>query len=125
MSADVRYMTSHEYARKDGTQIVTGISEHAQAELGDIVFVELPEVGREIRKGETFGVVESVKAASDLYMPMTGTVAAVNQALAGDPALVNKDCMNEGWMIRYEPQNPAEWNELLDEAAYLAQTGKE
>ncbi len=121
MNANIRYQSSHEYARKEGSEIVAGISEHAQAELGDIVFVELPPVGKTIAKGETFGVVESVKAASDLYMPMSGTVTAVNADLEGDPALVNKDCMGSGWMIRFAPTNPSEWESLLDEAAYESQ----
>ena len=101
-----RYRTSHEFARKDGADIVAGISDHAQESLGDIVFVELPELGRTIKQGEAFGVVESVKAASDLYMPMSGKIVAVNEALAGDPALVNKDCYGKGWMIRFAPTAP-------------------
>ncbi len=121
MNDTIRYQSSHEYARKEGAEITSGISEHAQAELGDIVFVELPSVGKTISKGETFGVVESVKAASDLYMPMSGTIIAVNADLEGDPALVNKDCMGAGWMIRYTPTNPSEWETLLAEADYESQ----
>jgi glycine cleavage system H protein len=122
---NARYRTSHEFARKEGSDIVTGISDHAQASLGDIVFVELPEVGKTIKQGEAFGVVESVKAASDLYMPMSGTITAVNEELQNDPALVNKDCYGKGWMIRYTPTNLPEWNGLLDAAAYEKEAGKE
>jgi glycine cleavage system H protein len=125
MKSGIRYQSSHEYARKDGDAFVVGISDHAQAELGDIVFVEFPAVGASIRKGDTFGVVESVKAASDLYMPLSGTILAVNDALTADPALVNRDPTGDGWMIRVAPSAIAEWDGLLDEAAYEAQAGKE
>ena len=122
---NARYRTSHEFARKDGAEIVAGISDHAQESLGDIVFVELPAVGKVIKQGEAFGVVESVKAASDLYMPMSGKITAVNGDLEGDPALVNKDCYGKGWMIRFTPTNPSEWDGLLDAAAYEKEAGKE
>ena len=122
---NARYRTSHEFARKDGADMVAGISDHAQESLGDIVFVELPAVGKVIKQGEAFGVVESVKAASDLYMPMSGKITAVNGDLEGDPALVNKDCYGKGWMIRFTPTNPSEWDGLLDAAAYEKEAGKE
>jgi len=122
---NARYRASHEYARKEGAEVVVGISDHAQESLGDIVFVELPEVGKSLKQGEAFGVVESVKAASDLYMPLTGKVVAVNEALQGDPALVNKDCYGAGWMIRIAPTAAAEWEGLLDAAAYEKEAGKE
>jgi glycine cleavage system H protein len=122
---NARYRTSHEYARKEGSEVVAGISDHAQASLGDIVFVELPAVGKTLKQGEAFGVVESVKAASDLYMPMSGKITAVNGELEGDPALVNKDCYGAGWMIRFAPTNPSEWDGLLDAAAYEKEAGKE
>lgn len=125
IDTNARYRASHEYARKDGAEIVVGISDHAQESLGDIVFVELPAVGKVLGQGEAFGVVESVKAASDLYAPMSGKVAAVNDALAGDPALVNKDCYNSGWMIRLIPSVASEWDGLLDAAAYEKEAGKE
>jgi glycine cleavage system H protein len=120
-----RYMASHEYARKDGSEVVIGISDHAQESLGDIVFVELPEVGKILKKGDSFGVVESVKAASDLYAPLSGKVVAVNAELQGDPALVNKDCYGSGWLLRLSPSVPAEWDGLMDGAAYEKETGKE
>jgi len=118
IDANARYRSSHEWARKDGSQIVTGISDHAQDSLGDIVFVEFPEVGKMLKQGDTFGVVESVKAASDLYMPMSGKITAVNDAVQADPSIVNKDCFGAGWLIRFEPTNPAEWDGLLEPAAY-------
>jgi len=122
---NARYRISHEYARKDGANVVAGISDHAQDSLGDIVFVELPSVGKTLKQGEAFGVVESVKAASDLYMPMSGTIVAVNENLQGDPALVNKDCYGSGWMIKFSPTNPSEWDGLMDAAAYEKEAGKE
>ena len=127
MSIDknARYRSSHEWARKDGARIVAGISDHAQDALGDIVFVELPGVGKVLKQGEAFGVVESVKAASDVYMPMSGKIVAVNDALAGDPALVNKEPYAGGWFIAFEPSNPAEWDGLLTPDAYEAEAGKE
>ncbi|HOX31701.1 MAG TPA: glycine cleavage system protein GcvH [Spirochaetales bacterium] len=130
IDTNARYQASHEYARKEaaasgGFEIVVGISDHAQESLGDIVFVELPAAGKVLKKGEAFGVVESVKAASDLYAPVSGKVVAANEALSGDPSLVNKDCYGSGWMIRVAPTDPAEWNALLDAAAYEKEAGKE
>ncbi|MBU0929360.1 MAG: glycine cleavage system protein GcvH [Spirochaetes bacterium] len=122
---NARYRSSHEWVRKDGARIVAGISDHAQGALGDIVFVELPEVGKTLKQGEAFGVVESVKAASDVYMPMSGKVVAVNEALAGDPALVNKEPYAGGWFIAFEPTAPAEWEGLLTPEAYETEAGKE
>jgi glycine cleavage system H protein len=122
---NARYAVSHEYALKNGDIIVTGISDHAQAALGDIVFVELPSVGKTLKKGDTFGVIESVKAASDVYMPMGGTITEVNGALEGDPALVNREPHAGGWLIKYKPANPAEYDALMDVAAYEAEAAKE
>ncbi|MGO8695533.1 MAG: glycine cleavage system protein GcvH [Rectinemataceae bacterium] len=122
---NARYRTSHEYARREGAVMVAGISDHAQESLGDIVFVELPAVGKVLKQGEAFGVVESVKAASDLYMPMSGTITEVNGALGGDPALVNKDPYGAGWMIKFTPSGASEWEGLLDAAAYEKEAGKE
>jgi glycine cleavage system H protein len=120
-----RYRSSHEYARKDGADIVVGISDHAQEALGDIVFVELAEVGKTVAQGEAIGVVESVKAASDIYAPVSGRVAAVNAALQSDPALVNKDPYGAGWLARITPSAASEWDGLLDAAAYEREAGKE
>jgi glycine cleavage system H protein len=120
-----RYRSSHEYARKDGGEVVVGISDHAQEALGDIVFVELTEVGKVVAQGDAIGVVESVKAASDIYAPLSGKVTAVNAALQGDPALVNKDPYGAGWLLRMAPSNAAEWDGLLDASAYEKEAGKE
>jgi glycine cleavage system H protein len=127
MSIDrnARYRASHEWARKDGARYVVGISDHAQEALGDIVFIELPAVGKVIKQGEALGVVESVKAASDVYMPMSGKIVAVNETLAGDPALVNKEPYKGGWFVAFEASNPSEWDGLLTPEAYEAESGKE
>jgi glycine cleavage system H protein len=113
-----RYAETHEWARKEGDLIVCGISDHAQEELSDVVYVELPEVGEQLDKGDDFGVVESVKAASDLYMPMGGKIAAVNEELADSPEIVNEDPYGEGWMIKFKPSNPGEWGDLLAPEEY-------
>jgi len=120
-----RYRSSHEYARKDGSEVVVGISDHAQEALGDIVFVELSDVGETVAQGESIGVVESVKAASDIYAPVSGKVVAVNAALQDDPSLVNKDCYGAGWLLRIAPSKAAEWEGLMDPAAYEKETGKD
>ena len=125
IDAQARYRSSHEFARKEGGSFVVGISDHAQAALGDIVYVELPEVGKTFAKGDTFGVIESVKAASDLYMPMGGKVVAVNEALGGDPALVNRDCYAEGWLVKIEAGSATEFNALMDAATYEKEADKE
>ncbi len=122
---DCRYRSSHEYARKDGGEIVVGISDHAQEALGDIVFVELAEAGKTVAQGDAIGVVESVKAASDIYAPVSGKVTAVNPALQGDPSLVNKDCYGSGWLLRIAPSAAGEWAGLMDAGAYEKEIGKE
>jgi glycine cleavage system H protein len=113
-----RYLKTHEWARPDGDDIVCGISDHAQDALSDLVYVELPRVGAQLKAGDTFGVVESVKAASDVYIPVGGTIVAVNDALESDQSLINKDPYNAGWMIRVKPGNLAELDALMDAAAY-------
>lgn len=120
MSLDthVRYLKSHEWARKEGDEIVIGITDYAQSTLSDIVYVELPEVGDTLKKGEQFGVVESVKAAADVYLPMSGEVVAVNDALEDTPEIVNEDAFGKGWMVRVLPSDPGEWDTLLDAAGY-------
>ena len=122
---NARYIDSHEYAKKEGTLIVVGISDLAQDSLGDIVFVELPKVGSVLAKLAVFGVLESVKAASDLYLPVSGTVTDINTSLLDDPGLVNRDCYGQGWLVKIEPSDPAEWDSLLDPVAYEAITGKD
>jgi len=120
--ANLRFAESHEWALldTDGTVLV-GISDHAQDALGDLVYVELPEVGQSLDKGGEAGVVESVKAASDVYAPVSGEVVAVNEALADEPELVNKSPYGDGWLYRIKPSDTAELDELLDAAAYEAQ----
>ncbi|MEJ5308546.1 MAG: glycine cleavage system protein GcvH [Anaerolineae bacterium] len=118
LDTDVRFLETHEWARKEGDEIIVGITDYAQSTLSDIVYVELPEVGDTLSKGDQFGVVESVKAAADVYLPMSGKVVAVNTALEETPELINQDAFGEGWMLRITPTNPGEWNELLDADAY-------
>ncbi len=115
---DRKYAESHEWAKQEGDVIVVGVSDYAQNQLGDIVFVELPAIGKEVEAGKAFGVIESVKAASDLFAPISGKVVAINEALSADPALVNRDAFGEGWMIKVAPSNPGELNKLLDAATY-------
>ncbi len=118
LDENARYLESHEWARKEGDEIVIGISDYAQQPLTDIVYVELPDIDDEIVKDEPFIVVESVKAASDVIAPMSGVVVAVNEALEDAPEVVNEDPFGDGWMIRIEPSNPDEWGDLLTPAAY-------
>ncbi len=125
LNPEARYAESHEWVRKDGDEVICGITDHAQESLSDIVYVELPEVGDVFEKGDTFGVVESVKAASDLYMPLGGEITAVNEELEETPELVNQDPYGEGWMIRLLPSDPAEFDELMDVEAYKAFVAEE
>jgi glycine cleavage system H protein len=118
--ADLRYTKDHEWVRLDGDEATVGITAYAADQLGDIVFVELPEGGRELSQFAAFGVVESVKAVSDLFAPLTGSVTATNEALTGSPELVNSDPFGEGWMIRLRLAQPAELDDLLDGPAYDA-----
>ena len=120
LDPNARYVESHEWVRKEGDLIVCGITDHAQEELSDVVYVELPEVGSSFAKDEAFGVVESVKAASDLYMPMGGEIVEVNEALEDSPEIVNEDPYGEGWMIKFKPSDPSEWDGLLSPEAYEA-----
>lgn len=121
--ADLRYARSHEWVRVEGDTATVGITDHAQHELTDVVFVELPAVGRQLRAGEACAVVESVKTASDVYAPVSGTVIAVNEALAGNPGLVNSAPYGEGWFFKLKLAQPAELDQLLDAAAYRALIG--
>ncbi len=117
---DLKYTRDHEWARQKGAKIVVGITDFAQDQLGDVVFVELPAVGDEVKKGESFGVVESTKAVSELFAPVSGKVVEVNDPLVETPETVNEDPYEEGWMIAIEPSDPAEVAALLDAAAYRA-----
>jgi glycine cleavage system H protein len=116
--ADVKYTRDHEWIRLDGDVGVVGITTYAQSQLGDVVYVELPEIGRRVEKGKEAAVVESVKAASEVYAPASGEVAEVNEALAADPAKVNADPMGEGWFLKLRLTDVKELEGLLDEAAY-------
>ena len=119
---DLRYSKDHEWVRVEGSRATIGITSFAADELGDIVFVELPEPGTAVKQFASFGVVESVKAVSDLYAPVSGEVAEVNDALRVKPELVNADPFGDGWMIRVELGAPDEVEQLMDAAAYQAQT---
>ena len=112
------FTKDHEWIRVDGDTATVGISNHAQEALGDIVFAEVPEAGRAVTKGQEAAVVESVKAASDVYAPVSGEVVAGNQALADDPSVVNSDPEGEGWFFKLKLDNPGELEGLMDEAAY-------
>jgi glycine cleavage system H protein len=118
--SDIRYSKEHEWVRVDGQIATVGISEHAQQQLGDVVFVELPEVGREVAQNAAMAVVESVKAASDVYAPISGKVLEANAALSDDPALVNGDAEGAGWFCKLEIAKPAELDGLMDADAYRA-----
>jgi glycine cleavage system H protein len=118
VGSDVRFAPSHEWARKEGSELVIGISDHAQHELGDIVFVDLPKAGAAFAAKASFSVVESVKAASDIYLPVGGKITAINEELIDHPELINKDCYGGGWIVRIAPDNSAEWDTLLSAADY-------
>jgi len=119
---DLYYTEEHEWLRVEGKEGVVGITDYAQDQLGDVVFVELPEVGAQFHQGQAFGVVESVKAVSDLYMPVGGRVVAVNGELVDHPERLNEDPYGAGWLIRIEIHDVSELNSLLDAATYAART---
>jgi len=114
----LRFTRDHEWLRLDGDLAVVGVTDYAQSQLGDVVYVELPEIGRRVEKGKEVAVVESVKAASEVYAPASGEIAEVNEALAVDPAKVNADPMGEGWFLKLRLTDLKELEGLLDEAAY-------
>lgn len=116
---NVRYTGDHEWARLQGDIVTIGISDYAQDQLGDVVYVELPQVGDRFENSEAFGTVESVKAVSELFMPIAGEVAAINTALSDTPDLVNADPYGGGWMIRIKPLDPAFFETLMTREAYL------
>jgi len=116
--ADRKYTKEHEWAMKQGKDIVIGVTDHAQSALGDVVYIELPSVGRVLKSHETFGVVESIKAVSDLFSPLAGKVTAANDTVKNDPALVNRAAHGDAWLIKLEPSNPAEYDALMDAKAY-------
>ena len=113
-----RFTRDHEWVRLDGDLAIVGITDYAQSQLGDVVYVELPEIGQRIEKGKEAAVVESVKAASGVYAPVSGEVAEINEALTADPAKVNADPMGEGWFIKLRLDDPKELDSLMDEEGY-------
>jgi glycine cleavage system H protein len=115
----IKYTSEHEWIKTEGDAAATiGITVHAQDALGDVVFVDLPEVGRSYAKGEVAGVVESVKAAADVFMPVTGEVTEVNEALRADPSLANSDPLGQGWFFKVKIANASEMDDMMDETAY-------
>ncbi len=122
---DLKFTTSHEWVKTGDDSMSVGITEHAQQLLGDLVFVELPEEGQEVQAGDELGVVESVKAASDVYAPVSGVVVAVNQDVSSNPALINTDPYGAGWLVKIKARDPEELNRLLSAAEYTSQIADE
>ena len=119
----MKYTEEHEWLRQDGDVYVVGISEHATSQLGDIVFVELPEVGTTVTKDDEIVVIESVKAASDILAPVDGEIIEVNEALAEDPSLANNDALGAGWFFKIKPSDLSQLDDMMDEAGYTAFIG--
>lgn len=115
---DLRYSEEHEWLRPSSEYVTIGITDHAQSQMGDVVFIELPEVGDEITRGEAFGTVESTKAVSELFAPVTGKVVEINDTLVDAPETVNEDPYGDGWMLRVEPADPSDLDEMMDAEAY-------
>ena len=115
---NLRYTKDHEWARRDGGGVVVGVTAHAQEQLGDVVYVELPKVGDTVNAGSPFGVVESTKAVSELFAPISGKVTKINNALADEPATINTDPYGAGWIIELEPSDPAQLDGLMDAEGY-------
>ncbi len=122
---DLKYTKEHEWVRVEGNRAIVGITEYAQGELGDVVYVELPEVDTEVEQNATFGQVESVKAVSDLYAPVSGTIVEVNESLDDEPELINSDPYEEGWMIVLDMSEPLEIEDLLTAEDYQAHISQE
>ena len=116
--AELRYTKSHEWVRKTGEKVVVGITDYAQHEISDVVFVELPHVGHQVEQGKAISIVESVKAAFDIYAPVSGAVKAINTTLESDPALVNQDPYGKGWFFELTPSKAQEWESLLTRDQY-------
>ena len=116
--ATLRFTKDHEWVRQDGDVATVGITDYAQEQMGDVVYVELPEIGRQVEQGREAAVVESAKAASEVYAPVSGEVVEVNDVLAGDPAQVNADAMGDGWFMKIRLSDPKQLDGLMDEAAY-------
>jgi glycine cleavage system H protein len=120
---DLRYTEEHEYVRKSGDVVEVGITDYAQGELGDVVYVELPAVGTKLGKHDVFGTIEAVKAVSELFSPIAGEVTEINSRLDQEPALVNSDPYGAGWMIRIRPDDPSAVDSLMDAPAYTSRIG--
>lgn len=118
--AECKYTEDHEWIKNEGGSYLVGITEYAQSELGDVVFVDLPEIGKTVAKGDTLLAVESVKAVSDVYAPVAGKVVAINEALQDSPELINTSSFADGWMVKLEVSDAGELNKLLDAGAYQA-----
>jgi glycine cleavage system H protein len=116
----IRFTKDHEWVRQEGDIAVVGITDYAQEQLGDVVYVELPEIGRQVEQGSEAAVVESAKAASEVYAPVSGEIVAVNDAVVEDPAKVNADAMGEGWFLKLKLADPTQLDGLMDQAAYDA-----
>ncbi len=116
---DVKYSNDHEWAKADGDKVRIGITDYAQDQLGDIVFVEMPEVGAELGKGDVFGTLESVKAVAEMFIPVSGEVVSINGSLEESPALVNEDPYGNGWIVELKPSDPSEMGVLMTREAYL------
>lgn len=115
---NLKYTKDHEWAKVEGNQVTVGITDHAQSSLGDIVFVELPKVGRELKAGETFGVVESIKAVSDLYSPVAGKIVAVNDSVVAEPSTLNRDPQSAAWLVKMELKDISSVSTLMDSEKY-------
>ncbi|KGP62928.1 glycine cleavage system protein H [Legionella norrlandica] len=122
---DLKFTSTHEWLQAGQEEVTIGITDHAQQLLGDLVFVELPEIGDEVSAGQELGVVESVKAASDFYAPVSGIVTAVNDAVSENPALVNHDPYHEGWLVKLKPTHPSEIDDLLNADEYQNEIAEE
>ena len=120
---ELKYSDDHEWTRKEGDLIVVGITDYAQGELGDVVYLDLPAVGDIFSQKDAFGSIEAVKAAADLYMPIAGTIVEVNDALPDSPETINKDPYGEGWMVKIKVENLSEYDDLMDAAAYQDHIG--
>lgn len=118
-SDDVKYTKDHEWAKQEGDAVIVGLSDYAQDQLGEIVFVELPEVGDTFSAGDEFGSVESVEAVSEIYLPVGGEVIEINEGLEDAPELVNNDCYAGGWLVKIKPEDAGELDSLMDKGAYI------
>lgn len=123
--AGLKYSKEHEWVTADESVAIVGITDHAQEQLGEIVFVELPAVGDKVSKDDPFGVIESVKAVSDIYAPVSGSVVAVNEDLAGSPETVNEDPYGDGWLIKVKVSDPTDYDDLMDSEEYEAMVAEE